>query len=204
MADRPVFTSVFEETEAALRDRIVARVPDTWRKEPGDFIYDAVAATPLEVKDLQAHQDEILKNSFAQFAAGEYLDRRMAEVGLTRAQATPNKRNLTVTADAGVTIPVGHTASVVILDNDGNPLGYAVDAAVTFAISEAKTIAVTCKTAGVIGNIPNGSQFIFLPPIPGVSTIVDAGTTQAGTDTETDESAWHRYDFKVKNPRYGR
>jgi len=200
---RPIFTPVFEETETAIRDRIVAEIPDDWRKEPGDFIYDAVAAVPLEVKQLQIQNDETLKAAHAQYAEGDALDVCLADVGMTRGQATPNKRNLNVTADAGVVIPQGHTVSVVVLDNDGNPLEYSVDTALNFAVTGTQALAITCKTAGTIGNVPNGSQFILLPPIPGVSAIVDAGTTILGTDTETDEAAWQRYDFKVNNPDTG-
>jgi len=200
---RPTFTPVFEESETTIKDRVVARIPDDWRKEPGDFTYDTVATVPAEVKQLQVNQDTALKSGFAQYAEGDDLDAKLTEVGLTRAQATPNKRNLTVTAAAGVVIPKDHTASVVVLDDDGNPLEYKVDAAVTFDVTGNKTVAITCKTAGTAGNVSNGTEFIFLPPIPGVSAIVDAGTTTLGTDKETDEAAWQRYDFKVKNPDTG-
>ncbi|MHB1167338.1 MAG: baseplate J/gp47 family protein [Carboxydocellales bacterium] len=200
---RPTFVPVYEETETLIKDRVVARIPDSWRKEPGDFIHDAVAATPLEVKELQINQDDILRNGFAQYAEGEYLDLRLSEVGLTRAAATPNKRTLHVTADAGVVVPKDYTASVVILDNDGNPLEYTVDAVVNFVVTGTLDVNITCATAGVAGNVQNGSQFIFLPPIPGISAIVDGGTTTLGTDQETSEAAYDRYMFKVQNPDTG-
>jgi uncharacterized phage protein gp47/JayE len=202
MAD--TFTTFFEEDENTIRDRMLANPSlEAWRKEPGDFIYDAVAATPLEVKQLQVNQDTILKNAFPQYAEGEFMDAHLDEIGLTREQATPNKRTLTISADAGVVIPAGHTASVVILDAGGNPLEFAVDAAVPFDVAGIKTVAITCKTAGLASNIPNGSQFILLPPIPGVRSIADGGTTIAGGERETDAAAWQRYLFKVSNEDTG-
>jgi uncharacterized phage protein gp47/JayE len=200
---RPTFTPVFEEAEAAIKERMLNRVSDDWRKEPGDFIHDAVAPSPLEVKQLQVNQDNVLKQGFALYAEDDYLDRKLEEVGLTRGQATANKRALSVTADAGVTLPMGHTLSTVVLDEEGNPLEYTVDAAVTFAAAGTETVNVTCTTAGEVGNVTTGSQFILSPAIPGVRTIVDQGTTIPGADKETDESAWTRYDFKVKNPDTG-
>jgi len=200
---KPTFTPVYEENESTIRDRMLGRISDDWRKEPGDFIYDAVAPSPLEVKQLQANQDEILRQSFAQFAEGEYLDYKLAEVGLTRGQATANRRTLSVQADAGVTIPAGHTLSTVVLDDEGNPLEYTVDEAVTFDTAGTLDVDITCKTTGTVGNIATGSQFILSPSIPGVRSISDQGTTVPGQDQESDESAWQRYDFKVKNPDTG-
>lgn len=203
MANRPTFTSKYEEKESDIKDRMLGRVSDEWRKEPGDFIHDAVAPSPLEVKQLQVSQDEVLKQSFAQYAEGEYLDLKAGEVGLTREAATPNKRTLNVTADAGVNIPAGHIISSVVLDGNSNPLEYTVDAAVNFAANGTQAVAITCKTNGVIGNLATGSSFILLPPLPGISTIVDQGTDTLGKDTETDQALYDRYDFKIKNPDTG-
>src|SRR3990172_3482288 len=122
-----MFVPVFEESEAVIRERMLARVSDEWRKEPGDFIHDAVAASPLEVKQLQINQDQILKNAFAQYAEGEYMDLALADAGLTRDQATKNQRTLTVVGEAGVRIPNGYTITTVVLDTGGNPLEYTTD-----------------------------------------------------------------------------
>lgn len=200
---RPVYVPRFIEDEKTIRDRIVDRIPDTWRKEPGDFIHDAVAATPLEVQTLQMQADYILRNAHAQYATGEWLDNKLAEVGLTRGAATPNKRLLLIDADAGVVIPKGHTVSVVILDGDSNPVEYTVDDAITYAVAGPLPVAATCKTAGVVGNVPLASQFILLPPLPGVRLITDDGTTVPGADQETDDSAYDRYIFKARNPDTG-
>lgn len=198
------FTTFFEEDENTIRDRILANPSlEAWRKEPGDFIYDAVAATPLEVKQLQISQDTILKNAFPQYAEGDYMDEHLAEIGLTRIAATPNKRHVSIMADAGVIIPANHTASVVILDNNGNPLEFSVDDTAAFDVAGMKSVALTCRSTGAATNVPLGTQFILLPPIPGVRSIVDAGTTVAGGDAENDADAWQRYLFRVSNEDTG-
>lgn len=200
---RPVFTPVYEEDESIISERVLGRIGEEWRKEKGDFIYDAVAPSPLEIKQLEANQDEIIKQSFAQFAEGEYLDYKLSEIGLTRQPATANTRTLSVVADAGVVIPAGHTLSTVVLDTEGNPIEYTVDAVATFAIAGPLVIPITCKLLGIIGNVSSSSEFILSPSIPGVRSITDLGTTLLGEDLEGDESAWLRYDFKVKNPDTG-
>ena len=203
MSGRPTYNPVFEEDETIIRDRIIARIPDTWRKDPGDFTYDTVAATPLEVKKLQANQDTILKNGFALYAAGRFLDLKLSEIGLTRIPAVASKRTITVNADAGVVVPLGYKVSTVILDGGGNPVEFTVDAAVTFTTAGGKTVSLTCVTAGDIGNVPIGSQFMLLPPIPGIRVITDGVITVPGADTESDAAAWKRYDFKVTHPDTG-
>ena len=204
MSKRPEFRPRFEEPEEQIKTRMLERIPEEWRKEPGDFMYDAVAATPLEIQQLQINQDYILRNSFAQYAEGEYLDLLLLEAGLERrTPATPNKRTLLITAEAGVTIQKAHTASAVILDNDGNPIEYEVDRRVDFYETGKLAVYVTCKLAGEIGNLATGSEFVLLPSIPGIRSIEDAGTYELGYAEESDEQAWERYLFKQSNEDTG-
>ena len=200
---RPVFSPVFEEAESVILARVVGRISDEWRKEPGDYIYDAVAPGPLEVKQLQINQDSILKSGAAMYAEGPAMDRKLAEVGLTRIAATYNTRTLNVTADAGVVVPLGYTASVVVLDDNGNPLNYNVETSLIFAAAGTLVPAITCKTAGTVGNVVNGSEFILSPAIPGVRIVADNGTVTLARDTETDEEAYVRYLEKINNPDTG-
>lgn len=200
---RPTFKPLFEEKEGDIKTRVVGNIPDEWRKEPGDFIHDAVAATPLEIKQLQINQDYVLKNAFAQYAEGEYLDAKLAEIGLTRKKATFSKRLIQVTADAGVVVPRNYSLYVVVLDKDGNPLEFRTDGHTYFTETGNIEIAVTCTVEGPTGNVPNGSEFILQPPIPGIRGITDKGITIPGAAAENDQEAWDRYYYKVNNPDTG-
>lgn len=200
---RPIFTPVFEEEESIIKERIVERISDSWRAEPGDFIHDAVVTTPAEVKELQVNQDTLLKNMHAQYAEGENMDYLLSEVGLTRLPAVKNKRTLQITADAGVVIPTGQTVTAIITDLEGNPLEYVVDSLLEFTSSTTMGVNITAVAAGVESNLIAGSEFSLVPPIAGIRLIVDAGTYQQGADEESDEAAWERYDFHVKNPDTG-
>lgn len=200
---RPTFNSVFEENESTIRDRMLDSIDDDWRKDPGDFVYDVIAPSPLEIKQLQINQDQVLKSAFAQYAEGEWLDYLLNDIGLTRKNATPNQRTLNIKAAAGVVIPEGHTLNTVVLDDNGDPLEYTVDETVKYDTETTKAVKVTCSTAGTIGNIAVGSEFIFQPSIAGIKSIVDQGTDILGTDKETDEEAYERYKFKVTHPDTG-
>lgn len=194
---------MFEESESAIRDRLMARVPNTWRKEPGDFVYDTIATVPLEIKELQAQQDYVLQNAFAAYAVGGFLDSKVAEVGLKREAAKASKRTISITADAGVVIPSGYTVSLVILDSNGNPLEFTTDASTTFATAGTLSIPITCKTAGVVGNVPLGSQFILFPPLLGVRTIADGAVVSIGADAQSDDDLYEEYQDHVDHPDTG-
>lgn len=204
MLNRPIFTPVFEETETAIRERMLARVSDDWRKDPGDFIHDAIAPSPLEIKQLEMGLDFILKNGFAQYAEGEYLDLKLADVGLTRRPATNSKRALSVTGDPGVRIPRGHVITTVVLDNNGDPIAFETKQEIIFSTdTPTRELALVCSLDGTIGNVPTGAQFILQPPIAGVRSITDLGTTVPGEERENDLDAYKRYMLRVQNPDTG-
>lgn len=200
---REEFKPVFEEDESVITQRMIDRVPDTWRKDQGDFMYDAIAPAAGEIKLLQVSQDETLKSSFAVYAEGPDLDKKLGEIGLERNQATPNIRRLSITADAGVRIPAGHTVSAVIQDEDGNPLEFKTNAETIFNTEATLNVDITALIAGTQGNLATGTQFILIPPLPGVRSITDLGTLTAGADTESDEAAYARYEYKLHNPDTG-
>lgn len=201
MADNTI--QRYEETEETIRERMLERLPENWRKEPGDFIHDAIAATPIEIQQLQINNDETLKAGFAHYAEDEDLDEHLYHIGLTRMQATPNQRNLSVDADAGVVVPKGYLASVVVLDDEANPLEYEVVNAVTFTTAATQLVEIKCLSTGAITNVPAGTEFIFVPPIPGIKQITDAGTTITARDRESNESALARYEYKLAFPDTG-
>jgi uncharacterized phage protein gp47/JayE len=194
------FKPVFEETETAIRDRMLDRIPADWRKEPGDFIYDAVAPAPPEVKNLQINLDFILKNAYTIFAAGQYLDYKVEEANLGRAPAEKAKGKLQIKAAAGVVIPAGHTAYTVVLDSSQNPISITVDAEVKFTVAGTLEAGVTTEGTGLLMNVPAGSSWIFQPSIPGVETISQAAAFTGGRDLEDDESLRNRWKEKKQKP----
>jgi uncharacterized phage protein gp47/JayE len=102
-----------------------------------------------------------------------------------------------------VFIKQGYTVSVVILDKGGNPIEYTVDQDTAFDTSGTLEIAITSKLTGTVTNVPEGSEFILSPPLPGVRGIADAGITTYAIDTETDDAAYLRYQDKINNPDTG-
>lgn len=42
MTERPEFVPVFLQTDTEITDFLLSQIPDTWRKEVGDFPYDMI------------------------------------------------------------------------------------------------------------------------------------------------------------------
>lgn len=204
MATRPEFTPRFVETATAIRERMLGNISDEWRKEKGDFMYDAIDANPAEIIGLEMNQDRILQNAFPQYCEDEYMDLFLQSRGLERTNATYSVRTLSIEADAGVRIPKGYTFTSVVLDEDGNPIEFTANLETIFAVeATVQEVRITCKLAGIIGNLATGSEFVLQPPIPGIRSIVDTGVIIPGAEKETLDAAWTKYLEKVANPDTG-
>ena len=203
MTERPEFVPVFLQTDTEITDFLLSQIPDTWRKEVGDFPYDMIKPDVAQIMQLEISQDRILQNAFPQYCEDERMDEHMAIRGLTRIEATANKRILSIVADPGVRIPKGYTFTSVVTDEDGNPIEFTADKETIFLSEEAVDVRVTCNLTGSEGNLATGSEFILQPPIAGVASITDMGTVVMATERESLDEAWTRILDKAENPDTG-
>lgn len=203
MTERPEFVPVFLQTDTEITDFLLSQIPDTWRKEVGDFPYDMIKPDVAQIMQLEISQDRILQNAFPQYCEDERMDEHMAIRGLTRIEATANKRILSIVADPGVRIPQGYTFTSVVTDEDGNPIEFTADKETIFLSEEAVYVRVTCNLTGSEGNLATGSEFILQPPIAGVASITDMGTVVMAAERESLDEAWTRILDKAENPDTG-
>lgn len=203
MTERPEFVPVFLQTDTEITDFLLSQIPDTWRKEVGDFPYDMIKPDVAQIMQLEISQDRILQNAFPQYCEDERMDEHMSIRGLTRIEATANKRVLSIVADPGVRIPQGYTFTSVVTDEDGNPIEFTADKETIFLSEEAVDVRVTCNLTGSEGNLATGSEFILQPPIAGVASITDMGTVVMAAERESLDEAWTRILDKAENPDTG-
>lgn len=203
MTERPEFVPVFLQTDTEITDFLLSQIPDTWRKEVGDFPYDMIKPDVAQIMQLEISQDRILQNAFPQYCEDERMDEHMAIRGLTRIEATANKRVLSIVADPGVRIPQGYTFTSVVTDEDGNPVEFTADKETIFLSEEAVDVRITCNLTGSEGNLATGSEFILQPPIAGVASITDMGTVVMAAERESLDEAWTRILDKAENPDTG-
>lgn len=203
MTERPEFVPVFLQTDTEITEFLLSQIPDTWRKEVGDFPYDMIKPDVAQIMQLEIFQDRTLQNAFPQYCEDERMDEHMAIRGLTRIEATANKRILSIVADPGVRIPQGYTFTSVVTDEDGNPIEFTADKETIFLSEEAVDVRVTCNLTGSEGNLATGSEFILQPPIAGVASITDMGTVVMAAERESLDEAWTRILDKAENPDTG-
>lgn len=75
-------------TQEMLLERMLARIPDTMDKRPSSIIYDTHSATAIELQNLYIELEYLMKNSFGDTAAREYLILLCKDRGITPDPAT--------------------------------------------------------------------------------------------------------------------
>lgn len=197
------FQGVFEESEDAIKERVLAR-PEIakYRKEPGDFVYDVVAAGALDTQQQGANLDATLRYSFPVYAEGIYLDMEVAGTNMEpRFQATTANGELAVTARANVIIEQGQELITTAVDADGNPIIATVIEQATFTENSTQYIRIETQGEGESMNVEAGSSWTFLPTIAGVMSIEQEADLIGGRDREDDSSLLERWRNAVQEPR---
>ena len=167
--------------EAILADAL-SRVPSDVDKRQGSIIYDAIAPCAYKLAEYYNQLDNFIDLVFGDKAAGEYLDRIVADFGLMRKPATYAVRKATTSE----TVDIGSR--------------WAVDK-VVYKITdllETNLYSATCKTAGAVGNTYTGQLSNIDNTSDATVTLGDIITS--GTDDETDDNLRARFYEQVRKP----
>lgn len=118
---------------------------------------------------------------FTNTASGLSLDRLGPFVGTSRNVATPARYEVTVTGEAGATIPLGFLVSTE------SGLEFYNIAEATIAAGETTcTITVECTTAGTMGNVVPSDITEIVNPEAGIDSVIGSKTIAVGKDEESD------------------
>ena len=141
----------------------------------------------------------VSKQLFIDSAEAPYLDRRGAEYGLAREQATAAVLTADFTFTQAATIPAG-----TLVQSSDFSQTYALTAAVTSAGAGVVAGNVTAQTVGSAANQANGAILTLMTAISGVQAPATvAATVTTGTDAETDSSLRARILARIQNPPQG-
>lgn len=106
MADFPYYLR--EQTEDAIRQRMLERLPADLDKSEGSFLWDAQAPAAYLLSEAALWAQELLRRGFASTAASEdaafrseELDLRAAEHGVNRRGAAAAEGTVLFTGEAG-------------------------------------------------------------------------------------------------------
>lgn len=178
--------------ENLLADAL-ANVPDTVDKREGSIIYDALAPACYKLAECYMQLNDVVLETFAATATGDYLAARCEELGVSRRMATQAVKKATFTSEGStpMKIDIGSRFSTV---SDTAPLIYAVSGPFKDSAGEevAGVYQMTCETPSTLGNDYTGA-LIPIDYIEGLSTATMSELLIPGEDEETDEALLARY-----------
>lgn len=200
MAELPDFLR--EESEDEIMKRMLAALPDDLDKSEGSYIWDALYPFAIELARAKEMANEVLRLSFASESYGEYLDKRVAEHGLTRRPAVKAKGTVRFQGQAGTVIPAG-TRVATPAGEDEESVEFVTTADVTLDSSGTTVAPVEAVEAGAQGNVPAGAISVLVDHVTGVASVTNDAPTSGGLDVEDDESLRARYFQRVSSPSAG-
>jgi uncharacterized phage protein gp47/JayE len=168
-------------------------VPSDYDVSEGSFFYDLLYPVAVEIYSLQNKISELDENAFALTAVGEYLDRKVAEQGITRKAGTYASGTVRITGSRGEIIRSG---SKVASDN----LLFSVYETTSIPEIGYADVTATCTTAGSAGNVNIGEINRFPVTLPGLTAVESITDFTGGYDAETDADLLERYLEKVSRP----
>lgn len=184
------------ETYESILERMLARIPSDVDKREGSVVYDMLAPAALEFAQAYMEMDNVLDLGFADGAYGEYLDRKVAEQGLTRKAAVKATGTLRFTGSEGIDIPADTRVSTL----DEEPIYFVTTETVTitdgFALAPAEA-----EVGGVDGNV-GADEIVDLGELvsEGIVGVTNTAEFTGGYDEEDDEALYTRYQEYVSRP----
>ena len=185
-----------------LMSQALSFVDDSLDKREGSIIYDALAPACYVLAGYYMQLYQVVKNSFAVTATGEWLDQRVKESGITRREATAAVKRADFTDDAGqaAIVRIGTRWSTVF---STNPITYRVTAQYEQnGDPVAGAYELTCETLGTIGQEYTG-PIIPVDFVRGVAAATMSTTLIPGRDAETDDELRERYFDEMSAKAFG-
>lgn len=166
--------------ENILND-MLSKVPSNVDKREGSIIYDALAPVALKLAEAYFQLNHFLDLVSGDTAVGEYLDRVVADYGITRKPATKAIRKIVTTGPVDLGIRWGIEGTTYIITEKISDTEYKAE----------------CEQPGSIGNLYSG-QLDNIDNVSGVTaTLVDI--IVFGEDEETDENLRARFFNQVRS-----
>lgn len=184
---------MFEEiTPESIKAEILSGITAVDTRE-GSYINNLISPAALQIWKVYQSMNALLPIAYIDKTSGEYIDKRCAEIGITRKPGTKARAELTLTGTDGTVIPAG----TVFLTLDG--LEYITTAEVTITEGTA-TVTVIAAEVGEAYNVPAESIVNQYNSISGLTAVINTSAATGGTDPESDESLVTRYYNYLQKP----
>lgn len=149
----------------------------------------------------------VTRQMFISSAEAPYLQRRLADYGLSQITGTASSGGVVFSGTVGVPVPAG---SVLIpagslTDNNGAALQFSVTAGGAIGSLGTIDLAVAASGPGAVGNLPTGTPLTLVNAIAGVlpQAVVDSSGLAGGSDGETLDAFRARGLQRIQSPPQG-
>lgn len=170
----------------SLLNRALERVSSSVDTSEGSFLFDAIVPCIAELYQAYLYIDELEKRVFADTAYGEYLERRCAERGIYRKEAT-------------------HSIRKGYFDNEvpiGSRWGKEELVYIVTELVQNGAYLLKCEQSGVIGNRYDGN-LINMDAVENINSATLGEVVISGANEETDDALRCRYFNSFEKEAFG-
>lgn len=171
-------------TRKEIESRLLSQVSNSIDKRQGSIIQTALGPVAWYLEGLYMLLEQVQENAYAGSAVGEFLDRIVAERGLTRKASTPAIRK----GIFDVEVPSGSIFKTI---NGANSVIFEVGEQISAQEGE-YVYSLSCQTAGIIGNSYFGN-ILPVTAVAGLKSAVIGEVIVSGSEEETDASLRARF-----------
>jgi uncharacterized phage protein gp47/JayE len=190
-----------EQTEEAIRGRMLESLPSDLDKSEGSYMWDALAPVSIELALAAIQSQEVLRRGFAGTTYGPYLELRCAEHGVTRKAAVKATGTVRFTGSPGTVVPQGTRIGTLADAMLGTAsLLFETTGAAVIDSSGSVTLGAQAVLGGLGSNVPSESIVFLVETLAGITGVTNVTPMVGGEDTESDSSLLNRYYAKVRSP----
>lgn len=181
------------DTSKIIMERLKNDLPARYDMSVGSYTYDIEKVHAEEFHNAY----DLVENKERQFsvatATGTYLDKLVADFGITRKGAISAEGSVTIRGNIGATVHVGDKVAA------GNVI-FSIQAERTISGAEGVTVPVVCDMPGAAGNVAAGAINRFPVTLPNILSVTNAEPTSGGADEEIDRELRERFSEYVSRP----
>ena len=186
-----------------LITQALQQVPNTLDKREGSIMYDALAPVCYELASYYQTLKQLLQDTYALTAEGEYLDLRVMEQGITRYSASPSTRAGYFYNQSGGPMEIPYASTWSTMSDTETVNFFAIG-----QLSDENGVPVPgkyrlgCNNPGTIGNDVMG-ELIPISYVNGFGRAELGEIIRPGQDIETDDELRQRYLQALKKKSFG-
>lgn len=198
----PVYLDSEQNTEEAIRQRMLDRAAPDVDKTEGSYVWDALAPVAMELVFVSLLAQYVLTEGFAQTAEDKkYLAMRAAEHGVILRAAVKATGKITFTGTPGSTLPAGLLLATEGDETDDvSSIQFVTTESVVLDTAGTGEAAIEAALAGASGNVPAERIVLLLSTNQNVKSLANHEPTSGGLDEEDIETLRARYLEKVRQP----